>query len=170
VQAEPGEQVGDQQPDVDIGVQAAGHASRLDPGRSPRAGRVVERGDEDRRAVAERPHLTELHEVGDRQVGEAAPEPCAQPSGASDDLLQLRDGTADRIAFTTDALRGLAAAIEAGADVRRYVHWSLLDNFEWMLGFTPTFGLVAVDRQTFARTPKPSLAWLGEVAKRNGLD
>jgi beta-glucosidase len=38
-----------------------------------------------------------------------------------------------------------------------------------MLGYRPTFGLVAVDRQTFARTPKPSLAWLGEVAKRNGL-
>jgi beta-glucosidase len=76
---------------------------------------------------------------------------------------------ADRIEFTTDALQGLSAAIAAGADVRGYVHWSLLDNFEWMLGFAPTFGLVAVDRETFVRTPKPSLAWLGEVAKRNGL-
>jgi len=76
---------------------------------------------------------------------------------------------ADRIAFTGDALAGLAGAIADGADVRGYVHWSLLDNFEWMLGFAPTFGLVAVDRQTFARTPKPSLAWLGEVAQRNGL-
>jgi beta-glucosidase len=75
----------------------------------------------------------------------------------------------DRIRFTTDALQGLSAAIAAGADVRGYVHWSLLDNFEWMLGFAPTFGLVAVDRETFVRTPKPSLAWLGEVAKRNGL-
>jgi beta-glucosidase len=76
---------------------------------------------------------------------------------------------ADRIRFTTDALRGLAAAIADGADVRGYLHWSLLDNFEWMLGYRPTFGLVAVDRETFARTPKPSLAWLGEVARRNGL-
>jgi beta-glucosidase len=76
---------------------------------------------------------------------------------------------ADRIRFTTGALRGLAAAIADGADVRGYVHWSLLDNFEWMLGFAPTFGLVAVDRETFVRTPKPSLAWLGGVAKRNGL-
>ena len=76
---------------------------------------------------------------------------------------------ADRIRFTEDALRGLSAAIADGADVRGYVHWSLLDNFEWMLGYRPTFGLVAVDRETFVRTPKPSLAWLGEVARRNGL-
>ena len=76
---------------------------------------------------------------------------------------------ADRIRFTEDALRGLSAAIAGGADVRGYVHWSLLDNFEWMLGYAPTFGLVSVDRETFVRTPKPSLAWLGEVARRNGL-
>jgi len=89
-------------------------------------------------------------------------------------LLVTENGIAtaddeDRIRFTTDALQGLAEVIAAGADVRGYVHWSLLDNFEWMLGFRPTFGLVAVDRKTFARTPKPSLAWLGGVAKRNGL-
>jgi len=76
---------------------------------------------------------------------------------------------ADRIAFTDEALRSLSAAIADGVDVRGYVHWSLLDNFEWMLGFRPTFGLVSVDRETFARAPKPSLAWLGEVARRNGV-
>jgi beta-glucosidase len=89
-------------------------------------------------------------------------------------LLVTENGIAtaddtDRIRFTADALTSLSEAIAAGADVRGYVHWSLLDNFEWMLGFAPTFGLVAVDRETFVRTPKPSLAWLGEVAKRNGL-
>jgi beta-glucosidase len=76
---------------------------------------------------------------------------------------------ADRIRFTEEALRGLSHAIGGGADVRGYVHWSLLDNFEWMLGYRPTFGLVSVDRETFVRTPKPSLAWLGEVARRNGV-
>ncbi|MGY1846723.1 glycoside hydrolase family 1 protein [Blastococcus sp. SYSU DS1021] len=89
-------------------------------------------------------------------------------------LLVTENGIAtadddDRIAFTDEALRSLAAAIADGADVRGYVHWSLLDNFEWMLGYRPTFGLVAVDRETFARSPKPSLAWLGGVAGRNGL-
>jgi beta-glucosidase len=49
------------------------------------------------------------------------------------------------------------------------VHWSLLDNVERMLGFATNFGLVSVDRQTFARTPTPSLARLGKVARRNGL-
>jgi beta-glucosidase len=78
-------------------------------------------------------------------------------------------GGEDRIRFTGDALAGLKAAIDGGADVRGYVHWSLLDNFEWMLGYRPTFGLVSVDRRSFARTPKPSLAWLGEVARRNGV-
>ena len=53
--------------------------------------------------------------------------------------------------------------------MRGYVHWSLLDDFEWMLGYLPTFGPVAVDRRTFARTPKRSLAWLGEVARRNAV-
>jgi len=75
----------------------------------------------------------------------------------------------DRIRFTADALSSLADAIADGADVRGYTHWSLLDNFEWMAGYGPTFGLVAVDRTTFARTPKPSLGWLGGVARRNGL-
>jgi hypothetical protein len=49
------------------------------------------------------------------------------------------------------------------------LHVMAHDNFERMLGYAPTFGLVSVDRETFARTPKPSLAWLGEVARRNGL-
>jgi beta-glucosidase len=98
----------------------------------------------------------------------------AEVLGGGTPILVTENGIAtaddsDRIRFTTDALTGLAAAIDGGADVRGYLHWSLLDNFEWMLGYRPTFGLVAVDRETFARTPKPSLAWLGEVARRNGL-
>ncbi|WP_330180985.1 family 1 glycosylhydrolase [Nocardia sp. NBC_01503] len=75
---------------------------------------------------------------------------------------------ARRIAYTTAALTHLEAAVDDGVDVRGYLHWSALDNFEWG-HWAPTFGLIAVDRTTFARTPKPSLAWLGEVAKNNGL-
>ncbi|MGI3224218.1 family 1 glycosylhydrolase [Streptomyces sp. GTA36] len=72
-----------------------------------------------------------------------------------------------RIAYTTEALRGMMAAIDDGADVRGYLHWSLLDNYEWG-HWHPTFGLIAVDRETFERKPKPSLAWLGDIARANG--
>lgn len=74
-----------------------------------------------------------------------------------------------RIAYTSEALEHLHDAVADGIDVRGYLHWSLLDNFEWGR-WEPTFGLIAVDRATFERRPKPSLAWLGSVAKRNRLD
>lgn len=73
-----------------------------------------------------------------------------------------------RIAYTSAALEGLAAAISDGVDVRGYLHWSALDNYEWG-HWEPTFGLISVDRSTFIRTPKPSLAWLGKVASTNGM-
>jgi beta-glucosidase len=79
------------------------------------------------------------------------------------------DDDALRISYTSEALRGLAGCVADGVDVRGYLHWSLLDNFEWVSGFAVTFGLVAVDRRTFERIPKPSLAWIGDVARRNTL-
>ena len=81
-------------------------------------------------------------------------------------------GTADdaeRIEYIGRALSGVLACLAAGIDVRGYVHWSLLDNFEWILGYRPTFGLVAVDRVTQARTVKPSARWLGGIARANAL-
>ena len=72
-----------------------------------------------------------------------------------------------RIDYTRRALAGLARALQDGIDVRGYLHWSLLDNYEWG-SFTPTFGLIAVDRQTFSRTLKPSARWLGEIARAGG--
>jgi beta-glucosidase len=72
-----------------------------------------------------------------------------------------------RVAYTRGALEGLYAAIDDGVDVRGYLHWSLLDNYEWG-HWEPTFGLIAVDRETFQRKPKPSLAWLGNVARSGG--
>ena len=74
-----------------------------------------------------------------------------------------------RIAYTRAALEGLADAIADGVDVRGYLHWTLLDNFEWMAGFAKTFGLIAVDPVTFERTVKPTARWLGEVARANAL-
>jgi len=71
---------------------------------------------------------------------------------------------AERVEYYGRSLRSLREAMDAGADVRGFFAWSLLDNFEWAMGFEPAFGLVAVDPVSFARTPKPSAAWLGRVA------
>jgi beta-glucosidase len=96
----------------------------------------------------------------------------AETTGAPILVTENGIATADderRIAYTGGALAGMASAMEDGVDVRGYLHWSLLDNYEWG-HWHPTFGLIAVDRETFVRTPKPSLAWLGDVARRNGLE
>jgi beta-glucosidase len=74
-----------------------------------------------------------------------------------------------RVQYMDTAMREVLTCIGEGIDVRSYIYWSLLDNFEWALGYAPTFGLVAVDRTTFERRPKPSAQWLGEVAKTGRL-
>lgn len=82
-------------------------------------------------------------------------------------------GTADdprRIEYVRRALDGVARCIRDGIDVRGYCYWSSLDNFEWNSGYRPTFGLIAVDRQTQVRTPKPSARWLGEIARANAIE
>jgi beta-glucosidase len=73
-----------------------------------------------------------------------------------------------RVAYTAAALRGLERCVDDGIDVRGYLHWTLLDNFEWMAGFAKTFGLIAFDHDTFERRIKPSARWLGDVARSNG--
>lgn len=81
-------------------------------------------------------------------------------------------GTEDdsrRIAYTKTALEGVLRCLADGLDVRGYIHWSMLDNYEWLEGYRPKFGLVDVDRATQARKPKPSAYWLGAVAKENAL-
>lgn len=74
-----------------------------------------------------------------------------------------------RIDYTTEALKGLHDAMDDGIPVLGYLHWSLLDNYEWG-SFHPTFGLVAYDKHTFERKPKPSLAWIGNVSKTGVLE
>jgi len=70
-----------------------------------------------------------------------------------------------RIRYLTAALDGLSNVIDDGIDVRGYFQWSLLDNFEWTFGYRPKFGIVAVDRTTFERTPKASAHWYAEATK-----
>jgi beta-glucosidase len=77
-------------------------------------------------------------------------------------------GTADddrRIAYVSQALKEVRGCLDDGIDVRGYFYWSALDNFEWALGYEPTFGLIAVDRETHERSPKPSAVWIGDLAR-----
>jgi len=70
-----------------------------------------------------------------------------------------------RAVFIAQAVAGLAAAVGDGADVRGYIYWSLLDNFEWMMGYAQRFGLVGVDRTSQTRTLKPSAQTLHARAR-----
>jgi beta-glucosidase len=79
------------------------------------------------------------------------------------------DDDTHRAAFIEPALAGLLDAIEDGVPVLGYLHWSLLDNFEWIFGYDFHYGLYAVDLETFERTPKPSVEVLAAVARANGL-
>lgn len=73
---------------------------------------------------------------------------------------------ADRIAYLNDHLDAVRAAISAGAPVAGYVVWSLMDNYEWALGYEKRFGLVHVDFETLARTPKASYHALKSALER----
>ena len=70
-----------------------------------------------------------------------------------------------RIEFIVKHLQYLHRAIKDGYDVRGYFHWSFMDNFEWDKGFSPRFGLVGIDYNTFQRQPKRSAYIYGEISK-----
>jgi beta-glucosidase len=91
-----------------------------------------------------------------------------KPVLVTENGLETEDD-ARRCWYIDEALAGLHESIEGGVPILGYIHWTLLDNFEWIRGYAPKMGLVAVDRTTFARTPKPSAAHLGHIARRNAL-
>ncbi|TPG48371.1 glycoside hydrolase family 1 protein [Sphingomonas glacialis] len=81
-------------------------------------------------------------------------------------------GTADdrqRAALIPAALDHLHDVMAEGVPVLGYIHWSLLDNFEWVFGYGPRYGLASVDSATFKRTLKPSSAVLAAIARANAV-
>ncbi|WP_306328611.1 GH1 family beta-glucosidase [Streptomyces venezuelae] len=85
-----------------------------------------------------------------------------------DDGPDPRTGRIDdarRIAYHDGHVRALHRAMAEGADVRGYFIWSILDNFEWAEGYRQRFGLVHVDYETLARTPKASYGWYRDLIK-----
>ena len=82
------------------------------------------------------------------------------------DQTRAEDGSVDdpdRIDYLREHIAAVGRARDAGADVRAYVAWTLLDNFEWAEGYTKTFGLVEVDRVDQHRTPKASYRWFSQL-------
>lgn len=82
------------------------------------------------------------------------------------DIIVTENGVAaeddvQRVRFIRRALDGVEDCIAEGIPVRGYLHWTLLDNFEWQKAYSVKFGLISVDRATQKRTPKLSLAYLG---------
>jgi beta-glucosidase len=75
----------------------------------------------------------------------------------------------DRVAYLDAHLRAVHAAIKGGADVRGYLAWSLMDNFEWAFGYSKRFGLVRVDYDTQRRTVKDSALYYRDVVAAGGL-
>jgi len=76
----------------------------------------------------------------------------------------------ERVNYIRAHLLAAHDAIQAGANLRGYYVWSLMDNFEWSQGFTPRFGIVRVDYVTQKRVPKLSAHWYREVISRNTVD
>jgi beta-glucosidase len=101
--------------------------------------------------------LTTFHE----RYGDALPPLYVTESGCS--YPGVHD--AERIAYHEGHLRALKQAMDAGVDVRGYFVWSLMDNFEWAAGYEQRFGLVHVDYDTLARTPKDSFYWFQSAVK-----
>lgn len=86
-------------------------------------------------------------------------------------LLITENGLADsqdqyRQWWITQTIMGMQKAIEHGVKLEGYLHWSLLDNFEWDKGKWPRFGLIAVDYQTMKRSPRSSAVWFAKVIKK----
>ncbi|MBB5869634.1 beta-glucosidase [Allocatelliglobosispora scoriae] len=86
-----------------------------------------------------------------------------------DTVVDGRVADIERIAYLDGHLRAVHTAIQGGADMRGYLAWSLLDNYEWGYGYGKRFGLVRVDYDTQQRIPKDSAYWYANVIRQNGL-
>jgi beta-glucosidase len=76
----------------------------------------------------------------------------------------------ERVSYLDAHFRAAHEAMERGVDLRGYMVWSFLDNFEWAEGYSKRFGIVFVEYGTQRRLPKSSARWYSDVIRRNGLD
>ncbi len=79
------------------------------------------------------------------------------------------DDDTQRAAFIEPSLAGLLDVMDDGVPVLGYLHWTLMDNFEWIFGYGHQLGLHAVDRETFERTAKPSAGVYASIVRAGGV-
>ena len=79
------------------------------------------------------------------------------------------DNDEERIEFVTTVLKDVHKFQAEHNNVIGYLYWSLLDNFEWDLGYQMNFGLVEVDKVTYERIPHKSASWFGNISSSNVL-
>ena len=75
-----------------------------------------------------------------------------------------------RIRYLQSHITQVRRAMDEGVPVKGYFHWSLMDNFEWALGYAPRFGLIYVDYKTLKRTIKDSGRWFAKVIQESGFE
>jgi beta-glucosidase len=90
------------------------------------------------------------------------------PLWVTENGIDDRDDTR-RARFLVDHLAAVQRSIEAGVDVRGYLHWSLVDNFEWLEGFGPRFGLYRVERPSLKRAPTSAVPVFRDIIRRRSL-
>lgn len=87
-----------------------------------------------------------------------------KPIYVTESGIAARDD-ARRVAWLDASVAEVCKCLDEGIDVKSYIYWSLLDNFEWTQGYSQQFGLVAVDRTSFVRTLKPSARHFGLIIR-----
>ncbi len=130
---------------------------------------------------AKMPPMSEMPFVDPKAMGEMIKQPLAlrnaveyahkrtgKPVFVTENGLETDDDRR-RAWYIPQVLAGLQEAIAAGVPVIGYMHWSLLDNFEWLQGYKPHFGLASVDRTTFERKLKPSAAVYRQIVRRGRI-
>ena len=78
-------------------------------------------------------------------------------------------GDQHRSWYIKEILENVHRAIGEGVDVKGYLHWSLIDNFEWADGFKPRFGLYEINYQTYERIARPSAQFYADICKNNRI-
>ncbi|GAB3423121.1 glycoside hydrolase family 1 protein [Flindersiella endophytica] len=116
------------------------------------------------------PEGAELTQMGYEFYPEALANVIRKVAPVGKPILVTENGVAAtddarRVEFVDRALAGVRSCLADGIDVRSYLYWSAFDNFEWVFGYRPTFGLIEVDRRTFERRVKPSARHLGALAR-----